>query len=426
MSAIASLPVSSLLNGSRGGKEYREEEWTSAMQIDQLKAAVAAARTLIEFAITSDRRVEDKVVDAVLQKIAGLGDLAKVESVPLEKEAEFWKAYQGLAQATLPVSAASIGASQRAARSWLGTTGRHSLIAALVFIVFAALQVTWVVGTTLRGDLDQSEKAFAALEEKRRPVQSELRTVLAELEHLNGDDGQEQTQQPRKVKLNPEVEKKLRELKDKGDRLQEQLGFFDQDMNPLRNKRDPVVELIGGWYSLMTLNRWPIATDNAIAKLTEQKTDLEKRRMEDKREGIPPSVFFVERRGLDRQLERARDQRVVELKHRADTVLGVLQRYAFPVLLGLLGALTYILRTLIVQIREFSYTSNFSSMSLVRVSLGMMAGLLGGMLIPQTDNVLKSVPPLALPFLFGYAVEVVFTFLDRIVKAFVDERVPAK
>jgi len=48
------------------------------------------------------------------------------------------------------------------------------------------------------------------------------------------------------------------------------------------------------------------------------------------------------------------------------------------------------------------------------------------MLISEGDHVLESLPPLARPFLFGYAVEVVFAFLDRAVKAFVDERAPVK
>jgi hypothetical protein len=81
---------------------------------------------------------------------------------------------------------------------------------------------------------------------------------------------------------------------------------------------------------------------------------------------------------------------------------------------------------MIVQIREYSYTANFASMTFVRISLGMMAGLLGGLLIPAGDTVLKSLTPLGLSFLFGYAVEVVFAFLDRIVKAFVEERPAAK
>jgi hypothetical protein len=103
-----------------------------------------------------------------------------------------------------------------------------------------------------------------------------------------------------------------------------------------------------------------------------------------------------------------------------------MQKYLFPLILGLLGALTYILRTLNTQIRDYCYTRSTSKLSFVRICLGMIAGLLGGMLIPPGDDILKAIPPLVLPFFFGYAVEVVFTFLDRIVKSFVEEQVPKK
>jgi hypothetical protein len=35
--------------------------------------------------------------------------------------------------------------------------------------------------------------------------------------------------------------------------------------------------------------------------------------------------------------------------------------------------------------------------------------------------VLKALPPLALPFVLGYAIEVLFAFMDKLVKSFVGE-----
>jgi ADP-dependent phosphofructokinase/glucokinase len=64
-------------------------------QIDQLKRAVEDARILLDFAVTSNRHVEDKVLDDVLKKTKDLGDLCAAQVIVLEKEAEFWKAYQG-------------------------------------------------------------------------------------------------------------------------------------------------------------------------------------------------------------------------------------------------------------------------------------------------------------------------------------------
>ena len=44
---------------------------------------------------------------------------------------------------------------------------------------------------------------------------------------------------------------------------------------------------------------------------------------------------------------------------------------------------------------------------------------MGGLVITTDDTVLKTLPPLALPFVLGYAIEVLFAFMDKLVKAFV-------
>jgi hypothetical protein len=61
------------------------------------------------------------------------------------------------------------------------------------------------------------------------------------------------------------------------------------------------------------------------------------------------------------------------------------------------------------------------------VCLGMIGGVVGGLLFADSDKqtALSAIPPIALPFFFGYAVEVVFAFLDRIVKAFTTDPTPA-
>jgi len=385
----------------------------SSSQIAQLKRAVEDARMLVDFAVTSSRRVEDNILDEVMKTTKELGDLDALQSVDLEKEAQFWKAYQALTQATHPVSAASIRQSEEAARSWWGTTATHAVVAAVIFLLWALLQATWVIGTSLRKDLDESDKAILANEEKRRPIDSQLRNYAAESNRL------------RENPKEPGTVKRLQEINDENTKFAAQLESIDQTLGPLRNQREPLVQLLQGWYSTTTLRLGLISSNTTILELQK---DLEQFRKSDssKTTFLSTSIARLQEIAINRRIAQARDQRVFELKQRADLLLDVLQKYAFPVLLGLLGALTYILRSLIVQIREYSYRSNFSSLSFVRICLGMMSGLLGGMLISPTDTVLKNLPPLALPFLFGYAVEVIFSFLDRIVKAFIDEKTPTK
>lgn len=368
---------------------------------------------LVDFAVTSNRRVEDKILDEVLNKTKELGDLDVVTSVDLEKEAEFWKAYQALTQATIPVSAASIAQSEEETRNWYGTTAKHAAITVVLFLLWALLQATWVVGTSLRKDLDEADKAILLNEEKRRPVDSQLRTLVAESSRLEEN------------RKDPATLKRFQEIRDLQIKLSEQIAPIDQELNTLRNQREPLVELLNGWYSTTTFGPG-LKSDTTILDLQRQIEELRKGDSTKKSTSLLSISNSQQITSLTRKIGQARDQRVFELKHRADLLLDVLQKYAFPVLLGLLGALTYILRSMIVQLREYSYRSNFSSLSFVRICLGMMSGLLGGMLISPNDTVLKNLPPLALPFLFGYAIEVIFSFLDRIVKAFIDEKVPAK
>lgn len=246
---------------------------------------------------------------------------------------------------------------------------------------------------------------------------AELNQVLAELNRLQGRDefgGQLQAQSVTRVPpAAPEVLTRIKELKDKAPRLKERVDTFDLVLEQRRRtQRAPLVTLIQLWYEQVTLGKWPLTTSVDIADAVNALKTLED--------------FSRERMEKQEELAQLRDQLVVELERRCDVILSLLEKYAFPVLLGLLGAVTYILRSLIVQIREYSFTTSFASLSFVRITLGMMAGLLGGLLIPTGDGVLKSVPPLAFPFLFGYAVEVVFTFLDKVVKAFVDENPTTK
>lgn len=415
-------------------------EMPAAMQLAQLRKAVAEIRTLMEFAVTSNRKLDDKIIEAAMEKIGALGDLSTDTPVPLDKEAAFWKVYQTLAQATVPVTAASIESSRRAARTRFGTTARHAVVAALLFVMLAVLQVLWVIGTTLRTDLDKSDKAIAEQEDKRRPLDGDLRRLSLVHRRITDEMPRPAPGAP-PAPPKPDAAKQLRELDEKAYELKMQTEVVDQNLEVLRNQREPLVELIQGWYTRMTVNRWPMSADEQIRdlekKLHEKETAQRIQREVAERAARDRSFFsrvqasasfvdFQEIDGLRARLGRARDQRVVELKHRADLILETMQKYVFPVLLGLLGALTYILRTLIVEIRGYSHMANFSSLSLVRISLGMMAGLLGGMLLPQGDNVLKSLPPLGLSFLFGYAVEVVFAFLDRIVKAFVEDKTASK
>ena len=108
--------------------------------------------------------------------------------------------------------------------------------------------------------------------------------------------------------------------------------------------------------------------------------------------------------------------------------LDIYKTYALPLLYGLMGACCYMLRRLIVEIRERTFRSDAEISYWLRLYLGMLAGLaIGWFLRPEikpgaTDTSqfysLLSMTPLALSFIAGYSVELLFSAMDRLVDAF--------
>lgn len=112
----------------------------------------------------------------------------------------------------------------------------------------------------------------------------------------------------------------------------------------------------------------------------------------------------------------------------ATLVLEILQRYALPLLYGLLGTCVYVLRMLSAQI----FARTYSEASNIGFRIRLYLGTLGGMVIayfvtPESaDGLFSSLSPFALAFLAGYSVELLFAVMDRFLTAFTnkDARAP--
>ena len=101
-------------------------------------------------------------------------------------------------------------------------------------------------------------------------------------------------------------------------------------------------------------------------------------------------------------------------------ILEALNVYLLPLIYGLLGACAYVLRRLSLQIREYQYSPD----SEVRLQLRLYLGALSGFAIAwfindsTTPGLLQTITPLALAFIGGYSVEVVFAAMDNLVNTF--------
>ena len=106
----------------------------------------------------------------------------------------------------------------------------------------------------------------------------------------------------------------------------------------------------------------------------------------------------------------------------ANFLLDILYSYILPLLYGLLGSLAYVLRTLSTEIKTLTYTYASDINYMLRLHLGTLSGLaIGWFFIGSTSaetSAVATLSPLALAFLTGYSVEILFTLMDKIVAAF--------
>ena len=168
----------------------------------------------------------------------------------------------GVQTCALPIS--SITQSEEETRNWYGTTAKHAAITVALFLVWALLQATWVVGTSLRKDLDEADKAILVNEDKRRPFDSQLRILAAESNRLD------------ESRKDAATTKRLQEISDLQIKVTEQASPIDQELNTLRNQREPLVQLLHGWYSTTTFRPGVMKSDTTIIELERQIEQLGK------------------------------------------------------------------------------------------------------------------------------------------------------
>jgi len=103
-------------------------------------------------------------------------------------------------------------------------------------------------------------------------------------------------------------------------------------------------------------------------------------------------------------------------------VLNILYAYILPIMYGLLGGACLILRILAKEIREHTLTQDQDIRFYLRLILGALSGLAIGWFfgVEEINNVLslKALSPLALAFIGGYSVDLLFSLLDNLLRKF--------
>lgn len=406
-------------------RERQVERDTDGLTLEE---AIPDAKLLIAYASAYTRKTEQALIAELVHATGKVIDLvAQKQPVTSEAEAEFWQKYQNLSEELLPVTAASIRASS-SAWNWGPSITSHAVAAVVLLMVFGVVLATWATGSTIRADVKLASKD---LQEKMKSY-TEARSKAALLKaQLEGHE-EELNPPPSPAKIVrialtaariAELQKSVLERTEELRKLTNDLGPIQSEMRIINLRRDPLIELLGGWYETVTPDSWRIKSKDRIqVAIAEHEKDRLLYASGAQTQGVRriaalnPQFDDLLRRN---RVQDAKDGYALDLLHRVDLILEVLQRYLLPLLLGLLGSLTFILRTQIAQVKDQTFHRPYWSLSIARLGLGLIAGLMGGLVITTDDTVLKTLPPLALPFVLGYAIEVLFAFMDKLVKAFV-------
>ena len=118
---------------------------------------------------------------------------------------------------------------------------------------------------------------------------------------------------------------------------------------------------------------------------------------------------------LDRQDNYAIYYEADRLKLQAEYVLSAISTYMLPLLYGLLGAFAFVMRRLSAEIKALQFTEGSKTNYRLRLSLGALSGLVIGWFLSPDSLSIEALSPLALAFLAGYSVELLFTIMDRLV-----------
>jgi hypothetical protein len=352
----------------------------------RLEPLVAAAQKLVAYAAANARQIEDDVRNNLIEAANAVAQGAPT----VADEEKFFKAYQALTSKLAPINSATLAASETRIPRWsdLFANPRQFLRDAagitLGRFVHFAIFVLVLLGTGFA-------LAYQSIGETAMTRYRELDTKIADLKK--------------------EFAKKEEAVRDKYDVLtvaQQKDPKSDATRSAQRSWEEAVLDVQ--------------AANDLMTRLTQEQSALPARLR--KWEEQPCAVWWAKwlcsfsyRSPVGS--EPSSPPETLAIVFSAQTALARMSQIVLPLLLGLLGAYSFVLRSMSRDIRELSFAPHSSLQHLVRLSLGSLAGIASGWLLkPEQVGLLNSVPAWTLAFIAGYGTELLFAFMDRLIAAF--------
>jgi hypothetical protein len=326
---------------------------------DKLRTALDQTFQMLRYASQKGIVLNDGDIASIIAANKSLRE----NNVTGEVEAAFWRASSSIAKSIAPVTLDSLDANRRSGNQSAASRAarRFRVRTTITLVALLVFQVYWLIGATLIGDLTTIQTRMSKLKEEE----------IALRQSANGSD-------PNRSSHISELPRNLAQIDSNLRAQQEERAEAEVNLIVLRNWNIPKV--------LLFWSQQPEFENVIVTK-----------------SGLSPND-------------------VMEIQT-AKIILTALIKYILPILYGALGASAYIVRVLSDEIRSVTYSEDTNIRYQLRFYLGAVAGLAIAWFTSESSDqqsigILQSLSPLALAFLAGYSVDLLFSLLDRIVLAF--------
>lgn len=354
---------------------------------NQMSDAFLGVNQLLLFACQnaiSPKNLDDEEFGKIIGRIVTARNLQEKGQLDEDKEVQFFNDFHAITTAFSPVTIGSIrDTKNNNKRSPLrfvffgdkisraaATVRRFSLCAIITLLLLLYVQIIWVTGTSIIGS-----------------IQSQLSTISDEVTTAETSETQAEGV-PLITNDNKQLTGAGQSDPDDGTSGSSNADLFEQEINREKQIRS-LLGMLEGWSKW---NFWIGFGDGLSVKADNQQ--------------IVHNMLIA----------------------KSTISLDIYKSYFLPLLYGLMGACCFMLRRLIVEVRGRVFRSEAEMSYWLRLFLGMLAGLaIGWFLRPELSSdpfgfgqsrSFLALTPLALSFVAGYSVELLFAAMDRLIDAF--------
>ncbi|MCP4108929.1 MAG: hypothetical protein GY749_25860 [Desulfobacteraceae bacterium] len=405
-----------------------ETSKTQTIQKAGLAENIREAQLLLTYAAQSGLTLDENIISVIVRS----KHMLTPDKWTSDIETEFWLAFNELAKLVHPVSVASLKAihpfseqelekheakknffktvynyvfsidENSSAKRSVASYKKWSLVilAALLFV-----QIYWLVGSELTADIEKAMKTFESERKKIENLVAEKEVLAVKIENLVVEQESLAVERIHMQELAPDSDRfQFNEMKAEYKKIKEKQDELTTKLDKLEEKQDELTT---------NLDKLNVSVEKESYRIDANHEMLNNWRK------VWHFVFFIQKWKTEKPQDSDNMKRKFILLKESQIVVDVLHRYVLPLLYGLLGAMAYVLRKLSLKIRALTYEEDSNIRYGLRIQLGALSGLAVGWFIDAgSSSLVSSLSPLAVAFLAGYSIEVLFAIMDRFISAF--------